>query len=66
MGLDKVKLEVPWEFERDRSALIVIDMQNDFVREGAIMEVPEAAVCKRILSLVSKPTGSGITVLCPD
>ena len=42
MGLDKVKLEVPWEFERDRSALIVIDMQNDFVREGAIMEVPEA------------------------
>ena len=42
MGLDKVKLEVPWEFERDRSTLIVIDMQNDFVREGAIMEVPEA------------------------
>lgn len=30
------------EFERDRSALLVIDMQNDFVREGAIMEVPEA------------------------
>ena len=33
---------VKWEFERDRCALLVIDMQNDFVLEGAIMEVPEA------------------------
>jgi len=34
--------EKKWEFKRDRCALMVIDMQNDFVREGAIMEVPEA------------------------
>jgi len=31
-----------WEFEAERSALLVIDMQNDFVRAGAIMEVPDA------------------------
>ena len=31
-----------WEFERGRAALMVIDMQNDFVLEGAIMEVPDA------------------------
>jgi len=34
--------EKKWEFKRNRCALMVIDMQNDFVREGAIMEVPEA------------------------
>jgi len=31
-----------WEFQAERCALLVIDMQNDFVRAGAIMEVPEA------------------------
>ena len=30
------------EFERDRTALVIVDMQNDFVREGAAMEVPDA------------------------
>ena len=30
------------EFERDKTALVIIDMQNDFVREGAAMEVPDA------------------------
>jgi len=28
------------EFERDKTALLIVDMQNDFVREGAPMEVP--------------------------
>ncbi|MCL2526471.1 MAG: cysteine hydrolase [Coriobacteriia bacterium] len=31
-----------WPFVPAKSALLVIDMQNDFVREGAIMEVPDA------------------------
>jgi len=30
------------EFERDKTALVIVDMQNDFVREGAAMEVPDA------------------------
>ncbi|MCL1896204.1 MAG: cysteine hydrolase [Clostridiales bacterium] len=30
------------EFDRDRTALVIVDMQNDFVREGAAMEVPDA------------------------
>jgi nicotinamidase-related amidase len=29
----------PWPFEKERAALLVIDMQSDFVDEGAIMEV---------------------------
>ena len=33
---------VKWEFERDRCVLMVIDMQNDFVLDGAVMQVPEA------------------------
>ena len=35
-------LELPFEFDAGRSALVVVDMQNDFVREGAPLEVPDA------------------------
>jgi ureidoacrylate peracid hydrolase len=34
--------EIPWRFDKSRAALLVIDMQRDFVDEGAIMEVPMA------------------------
>lgn len=34
--------EEPWSFDKDRAALLVIDMQKDFVDEGAIMEVAMA------------------------
>jgi len=34
--------EEPWSFDKDRAALLVIDMQKDFVYEGAIMEVAMA------------------------
>jgi len=33
---------IKWEFERDRAVLMVIDMQNDFVLDGAVMQVKEA------------------------
>lgn len=32
----------PFEIERDRCALLVVDMQNDFVRAGAPLEVASA------------------------
>jgi ureidoacrylate peracid hydrolase len=32
----------PWQFDKTRAALLVIDMQRDFVEKGAIMEVPMA------------------------
>ncbi len=32
----------PFPLDPDRSALVVVDMQNDFVREGAPQEVPAA------------------------
>ncbi len=32
----------PWDLNPNSTALLVIDMQNDFVREGAPMEVPMA------------------------
>lgn len=45
--------DAPWHFDKDRAALLVIDMQRDFVEEGAIMEVPMARAripeMKRIL-----------------
>ena len=34
--------EQPFEIDRQRSALIIVDMQNDFVRQGAPLEVPSA------------------------
>jgi ureidoacrylate peracid hydrolase len=33
---------IPWEFQKDKVALLVIDMENDFVNKGAPMEVPMA------------------------
>ncbi|HCC53036.1 MAG TPA: cysteine hydrolase, partial [Porphyromonadaceae bacterium] len=33
---------VKWDFEKERCVLMVIDMQNDFVLDGAIMQVKEA------------------------
>lgn len=33
---------IPFEFDIARSALVIVDMQNDFVREGAPLEVPDA------------------------
>lgn len=35
-------LKLPFDFDFDRSALVVVDMQNDFVREMAPLEVPDA------------------------
>lgn len=29
-----------WAIDRDKTALLIIEMQNDFIREGAILEVP--------------------------
>ena len=41
-GLISVPGNLKWEFERDRCALLVVDMQNDFVAEGGVMQVKEA------------------------
>lgn len=45
----------PWAFEKDRAALLVIDMQRDFVEEGAVMEVAAARhripVMRRVVDL---------------
>ncbi len=35
-------MEPIWTLNKDRCVLIVVDMQNDFVLEGAIMEVKDA------------------------
>lgn len=35
------KKKKSWTIDKARTALLVIDMQNDFVKEGAILEVPK-------------------------
>ena len=53
-----------WEFERDRSVLMVIDMQNDFVLDGAIMQVKEAKnQLPRIRKLIDKCRSLGVPVI---
>ena len=55
---------VKWEFERDRSVLMVIDMQNDFVLDGAVMQVKEAAnQLPRISKLIEKCRALGVPVI---
>jgi len=53
-----------WVFERDKSALMVIDMQNDFVLDGAIMEVKEAKhQLPKIKNLIAKCRELNVPVL---
>ena len=55
---------VKWEFERVRSVLIVVDMQNDFVLDGAVMEVKEAREqVPRIRRLIDKCRELGVPVI---
>ena len=55
---------VKWEFSRDRSVLMVIDMQNDFVLDGAVMQVKEAKnQIPRIKTLIGKCRGLGVPVI---
>jgi len=58
------KSEKPWEFERDRCALLIIDMQNDFVLDGAVMQVKEAGrQVPRIKKLAEKCRELGVPVI---
>ncbi|TPN88524.1 cysteine hydrolase [Mesorhizobium sp. CU2] len=47
--------DAPWSFDKERAALLVIDMQSDFVDEGAVMEVAMARlrvpVMRRVVEL---------------
>ena len=55
---------VKLEFERDRCALIVIDMQNYFVLEGAPLEAPEAKKqVPKIKMLIEKCRELGVPVI---
>jgi len=53
-----------WEFERDRSVLLVIDMQNDFVLDGSVMQVKEAGnQIPAIQKLIGKCRELGVPVI---
>jgi len=52
------------EFERDKTALVIVDMQNDFVREGAAMEVPDARkTLPAIKNLIKMARTAGMPVI---
>ena len=55
---------VKWEFERNRCVLMVIDMQNDFVIDGAVMQVPEAKnQLPKIKKLIDRCRDLGVPVI---
>ena len=57
-------MAVKWNFERDKSVLLVIDMQNDFVSDGAVMEVPQAKTqLPKIRKLIEKCRELGVPVI---
>ena len=52
------------EFESEKTALVIVDMQNDFVREGAPMEVPDARkTIPTIKNLIVMARESGMPVI---
>ncbi|MEZ2721301.1 isochorismatase family protein [Paenalcaligenes hominis] len=56
--------QMPWELNLAKTALLVIDMQNDFVREGAPMEVPMAReYLPNMQSIVAQCRTAGIPVI---
>ena len=58
------KRKKSWTIDRDKAALLVIDMQNDFVREGAILEVPEIRIqIPRIKKLVETCREVGVPTI---
>lgn len=53
-----------WTFERERCALIVVDMQNYFVLEGAPLECPDARMqIPLIQAIISKCRELGVPII---
>ncbi len=56
--------KVTWEIVPERTALVVVDMQNDFVQEGAPLEVPQArATVERLNKLIEICRARAVTVI---
>lgn len=56
--------ERPWPFDASRAALLVVDMQNDFVNDGAVMEVPMARQrIPQMATLIARCRDRGVPVL---
>lgn len=54
----------PFELQHNKTALIIIDMQNDFVRAGAPLEVPDAKyTIEPISKLIKVSRAKGIPVI---
>ena len=56
--------EVPFTADASAAALLVVDLQNDFVREGAPQEVPDArATLPAVKALLGACREAGVPVL---
>lgn len=56
--------DLPWTFDKHRAALLVIDMQRDFVEEGAIMAVAMARHrIPQMRQLIEKCRQAGVPVI---
>ncbi|MYH62007.1 MAG: isochorismatase family protein, partial [Caldilineaceae bacterium SB0675_bin_29] len=59
--------EIPWqstvELPAHSSAVIVVDMQNDFVKEGGALVVPDAAsTLDNLQSLLARARRAGVRI----
>jgi len=63
--LDKKNKEnIKWSFVPSKSVLLVIDMQNDFVLDGAIMQVPAAkSQLVKIKKLIDTARANGLPII---
>ena len=61
---ERWKQEGKWEWERDRSVLIVVDMQNDWVAPGSGSQTKEATMMvPKIKQLIEKCRELGVPVI---
>jgi nicotinamidase-related amidase len=64
-SLDEYRSRVkPWLLDRDSAALLVVDLQNQFVEEGAVLEVPQSReVMPKVRQVLSACRNLGVPVL---
>ena len=55
---------LPWTLQRDSAALLLVDLENELLEEGAIMEVPDGRrIIPTVKRLLEACRGLGVPVI---